>query len=193
MRLAGAIVGVLVASVVTAWAAAATHGQARPYVATCADSVYQTPASRPPETGAVLRLGPVIFNHLAAGARHDVTRPQRGNPFYSTGSFFNILTRAPQGVTIRLLGGAGKVAMLYKAYTPGDLSDQLRTGRLPLADAPRTVRFPLCHDPSTGAPLITQYGISFWMRKPGCFTLEVQPVDQSRRFRATVRVLVRHC
>jgi hypothetical protein len=40
---------------------------------------------------------------------------------------------------------------------------------------------------------ITQYGLSFLLRKPTCVSFEVQPVGSMRRYRATVPVRASHC
>jgi hypothetical protein len=165
------------------------------YAATCAVSTAQWPADARPRTTDALTLGPAVFNHLRArdGASLRppvVLRPQPGDPLYHTVSYFNVLPRARRGVVIRLVGGVGRVAILYDGYRD---SKRLTAGQLPLAKAPRSVRFPLCQDHETKNPQITQYGISFLMRRPGCFTVEVQPVGQPRRYRATLRVLASHC
>ena len=172
---------VVVAAATAAWVSnsAARTDTIRTYLATCADSVYQAPAAQPPSTYAALRLGPVIFNHLAARTRLDVSPPTDRERFYNVASFFNVFTSARRGVTIRLLGG--------------DASARLSAGRVRAAQAARAIRFLLCRDPGTKAPLITQYGISFLLRRPGCFTVEVQPVGTSKRFRATIPFRVSHC
>jgi hypothetical protein len=162
-------------------------------MATCHDSVYQAPPSSPPPTSDALRLGPVVFNHLAPTKRHDINTPVSGFPYYSVASFFNVLIRARRGVTITVSNRRNEVGMIYAAYTPGDLWSRLRSGRASLADVPRRVRFPLCHDSETHAPLITQYGLSVLLPKPGCFTIEVSSVGSTKRHRATVRVLVPTC
>jgi hypothetical protein len=172
------LVGVLIASASLVCAATAARDSGRTYLATCADSVYQTPASAPPKTFAALRLGPAVFNHLGTHEPRVLTPPSRKDPFYNVPSFFNILTTARRGVTIRLIGGAN--------------SDRLSAGRVGQALAARAIRFSLCRD-TTARPLITQYGISFLVRSPGCFTFEVQPVGSPRRYRATIRVRVPHC
>jgi hypothetical protein len=117
-------------------------------------------------------------------------RPKRGDPLYHVVSFFNISARARHGVTVRVLQRTERVAILFDGYARWRA---LVSGRLPLNKAPTSVRFPLCVDPQTRKPLITQYGISFLMRQPGCFVLQVQATGQQQRYRAKLRVLVPHC
>ena len=179
MRIPAFGIAVTAAAIATTGTSAATHRAPLTRVATCSDSVYQTSAKTPPPTFAALRLGPVIFNRLAAHTRKDVSPPTSKERFFNVASFFNVLTSARRGVTIRLVGG--------------DPSDRLAAGHVDSAHAARAIRFPLCRDPQTHAPLITQYGISFLLRKEGCFTVEVQPVGTRRGYRATVRVGVPHC
>lgn len=176
MRWLGAI---LIGAAASVAASTATARADQFYVARCADSVYQAPASLPPKTYAALRLGPVVFNHLARGARHNVSPPSTSLRFYSVESFFNVLTSARRGVTIRLLGDS--------------TAARLSTNRIGASRSARAIRFPLCRDSVTTVPLITQYGISFLLGRPGCFTVEVQPVGTSQRFRATIPVRVPHC
>jgi hypothetical protein len=178
MKLAVLAIAVIAAAA-AARTSAATHRAPATYAATCSDSIYQTPANEPPPTFEALMLGPVVFNHLAAHARKDVTLPTNKEPFFNVASFFNVLTSARRGVTIRLVGG--------------NSSDRLTAGHVGSAHAARAIRFPLCHDREASTPLITQYGISFLLRKRGCFTVEVQPVGTTRRYRATIPVAVPHC
>jgi hypothetical protein len=183
-KLAGVRLSALAIAAIAATAAVAGTSPAVPrtpptYAATCSDSVYQAPASMPPPTFSALRLGPVVFNHLAIRARKDVSPPTSTVRFFSVASFFNVLTSARRGVTIRIVGG--------------DASDRLAAGHVDPALAARAIRFPLCHDTEAGTLLITQYGISFLLRKRGCFTVEVQPVGTTRRYRATIPVGVLHC
>jgi hypothetical protein len=137
----------------------------------------------------------VIFNKLGPRVGRTlrppvVLRPQRGDRLYRTVSFFNIRTSARGGVVVRLIGGIGRVAILFDHYPS---TRQLVTGKLSLAKAPRSVLFPLCHAAATNEPQVTQYGISFLMQEPGCFTVEVQPVGRPQRYRATLRALVSRC
>jgi hypothetical protein len=197
MRVARVASGAVVAAVLL-WAsiavAASSGGGA--YVESCARSTAQWPPAAPPKTFDALRLGPVAFNSLAPrrnGLRPPVVqRPDSHEPFYRVISWFNISTSAARGVTITLIGGLGRVAIVHDGLSRV-VWDGLMTRRIPLTDAPRKVRFPLCHDTETNTPQITQYGVEFLLDKPGCFTFEVQPVGQHRRYRATVRVLVSHC
>jgi hypothetical protein len=167
------------AAALMAWSAAAAPGVARTRSVSCSDSVYQTPPNAPPGTIAALRLGPVVFNHLSAHSRKDVLPPTTKVPFYSVASFMNVLTSARHGVTIRLIGG--------------DPADRLSPGLVGPAQRARAIRFALCRDPETKKPLITQYGISFLLRTPGCFTVEVQAVGTSHRYHATIPVRAGHC
>jgi hypothetical protein len=150
-------------------------GHERSYVATCADAVYKTPVTQPPPSDFVLRLGPVVFNDLAPRAQA-VTPPATQDGFFNVASFINVMPSAAHGVTIRLVGG--------------DAADRLSAGRVRGA---RAIRFAVCRDPETNARLISQYGLSILMRKPTCFTVEVQPVGSTRRYRATVAVRALHC
>jgi hypothetical protein len=160
-------------------AGASTAGRQRTFVLRCADAVYETPPAQPPKTYGALRLGPVVFNHLAAGARKDVSPPSGGSRFYNVASFFNVLTSARRGVTIRLVGG--------------DPTDRLVAGRIGASRAARVIRFPVCRDAATKALLITQYGLSFLLRSPQCMTVEVRAVGSARRYRATVPIRASHC
>ena len=145
----------------------------------CADSVYHTSASTPPQTYEALKLGPVTFNHLAVHARKDVSPPTSTVPFFNVASFFNVLTGARRGVTIRLVHG--------------DPADRLTAGRIGAGQAARAIRFPLCRDPETHTPQITQYGVSILLRKQDCFTVEVQPVGSLHRYRTTIPTGVSRC
>jgi hypothetical protein len=179
--------------VATAWGAGNTSAQI--YAATCAVSTGRWPANAPPRTTDGLNLGPVIFNNLGQRAGRTlrppvVLRPQRGDRLYHVVSFFNIRTGARGGVVVRLIGGIGRVAILFDHY-PG--TRDVVTGKLSLAKAPRSVLFPLCYAAGTNKPQVTQYGISFLMQEPGCFTVEVQPVGRPQRYRATLRTLVSVC
>jgi hypothetical protein len=118
-----------------------------------------------------------VFNHLAVHARKDVSPATSKERFFNVASFFNVLTSARRGVTIRLVGG--------------NPSNRLAAGHVGSAQAARAIRFPLCREART--PLITQYGISFLLRKQGCFTVEVQPVGTTRHYRATIPLGVPHC
>jgi hypothetical protein len=178
MRFAVLAIAIIGAAMAAAGTCAATHAPAT-YAVKCSDSVYQTPVSAPPPTYEALKLGPVVFNHLAAHTRKDVSPHTSKERFFNVASFFNVLTSARRGVTIRLVGG--------------NPSDRLAAGHVESAREARAIRFPLCRDPQTHTPLITQYGISFLLRKQGCFTVEVQSVGTQRRYRATVRVGVPHC
>lgn len=167
------------AAIAAAGTSAAVNRTSATPAVTCADSVYQTSASAPPPTYEALKLGPVIFNHLAAHARKDVSPPTSSVPFFNVASFFDVLTSARRGVTIRLLHG--------------DRADRLAAGRIGARQAARAIRFPLCRDPETHTPQITQYGISLLLRKQGCFTVEVQPVGSRHRYRARISAGVSRC
>jgi hypothetical protein len=168
----------------------------RLYSANCAVSTGQWSAGEVPATIDALKLGPASFNRLSP--RTGVLRPptvllparKKGDPLYHVVSFFNISARARRGITLRVLGGTEPVAILFDGYARWRA---LVSGRLPLNKAPTSVRFPLCVDRQTRKPLVTQYGISFLMRRPGCFVLQVQATGQQRRYRARLRVLVPHC
>jgi len=116
--------------------------------------------------------------------------PKHDDPLYHVVSFFNISAHARRGITVRVLGGTEPVAILFHGYARWRA---LVTGRMPLDKAPTSVRFPLCFDPQTREPLVTQYGISFLMRRPGCFVLQVQATGRQKRSRGRLRVLVPHC
>lgn len=172
-------IAVTVAAIAAAGTSAAIDRTPTTRAVTCADSVYQTSPSTPPQTYEALKLGPVTFNHLAAHARKDVSAPTSIVHFFNVASFFNVLTSARRGVTIRLLRS--------------DPADRLTAGRVGARQAARAIRFPLCRDPETHMPQITQYGISFLLRKKGCFTVEVQAVGSLHRYRSRVPVGVSHC
>lgn len=186
----GAALGLVVASVLAAWSSAAVG---RTYRATCTDSVYQAPPSQPPATGYALRLGPVVFNHLAPV--RDINRPTKGFPYYLVSSFFNVMTSAPRGVKITVADRTGALALSYgnAVSKPVDFLARLRARRETLAAGARSVVFPLCRDATTHTRLITQYGLGVLLGKPGCFTITVQPVRSRSRYSATVRVLVPRC
>ena len=116
--------------------------------------------------------------------------PKKGDPLYHVVSFFDISVRARHGVAVRVLGGTEPVAILFDGYARWRA---LVSGRLPLSKAPTSVRFPLCVDRQTRKPLVTQYGVTFLMRRPGCFVVQVQATGLERRYRARLRVLVPHC
>lgn len=137
-----------------------------------------------------LRLGPVVFNHLASSARHDVTRPSKQVPFYSLATFADVARTAPHGVVVGVTDARGPIAIFYGT---GDHWRSIVGGRLRLRDAAHVVRFAVCRDPSTREPLETQYGVSFAVQHPGCFTLSVHSVGRRRRFTARVRVLSPRC
>jgi hypothetical protein len=166
------------------------------YSAKCAVSTGQWPAAEAPATIDALKLGPASFNRLSP--RGGILRPptvllpapKKGDPLYHVVSFFNISARAGRGITVRVLKGTEPVAILFDGYARWRA---LVSGRLPLNKAPTFVRFPLCVDQQTRKPLVTQYGISFLMRRPGCFVVQVQATGQQQRYRARLRVLVPHC
>src|SRR5256885_1242294 len=124
---------VMLTACLAVWSLGVASAKSTPHAVSCADSLYRTSANAPPPIIDALRVGPVVFNHLAPRTRHDVNSPAKGDPFYSVASFFNVLTTAPRGVTIALVGGVGEVGIRY----PG-------AKRTSLAGAPRTVRFSTC-------------------------------------------------
>jgi len=166
------------------------------YSAKCAVSTDQWSPGEAPATIAALKLGPTAFNRLSP--RAGILRPptvllpsrKHGDPLYHVVSFFNISARARHGITLRVLRGTEPVAILFDGYARWR---GLVSGRLPLSKAPTSVRFPLCVDQETGKTLVTQYGVSFLLRRPGCFVLQVQATGQQKRYRARLRVLVPHC
>jgi hypothetical protein len=168
----------------------------RLYSASCAVSTGQWPAAEAPRTIDALKLGPASFNRLSppGGVLRPPTvllpSPKKGDPYFHVVSFFNISARARRGITVRVLKGSERVAILFDGYARWRA---LVSGRLPLNKAPTFVRFPLCVDQQTRKPLVTQYGISFLMRQPGCFVIQVQATGQQRHYRARLRVLVPHC
>jgi hypothetical protein len=146
---------------------------------------HRCPEARPGELDGLSPRGGIFRppTVLLPSRKHD-------DPLYHVVSFFNISARARRGITLRVLGGTEPVAMLFDGYARWRA---LVTGRLPLIQAPTSMRFPLCVDRQTRKPLITQYGVSFLMRRPGCFVLQVQAIGQRKRYRARLRVLVPHC
>jgi hypothetical protein len=166
------------------------------YSASCAASTGRWPPAEAPATIDALRLGPASFNRLSP--RTGILRPPtvllpsrtHGDPLYHVVSFFNISARARHGMTLRVLRGTEQAAILFDGYARWR---ELVSGRLPLSKAPTSVRFPLCVDRQTRKPLVTQYGISFLMRRPGCFVVQVQAIGQQKRYRARLRVLGPHC
>jgi hypothetical protein len=116
--------------------------------------------------------------------------PKKDDPLYHVVSFFNISPRARRGITAHVLRGTEAVAIMFYGYARWRA---LVSGRIPLSTAPTSVRFPLCPDRQTRKPLVTQYGVSFLVRQPGCFVLQVQATGQQKRYRARLRVLVPQC
>ena len=166
------------------------------YSAKCTVWTGQWSAAEAPATIDALKLGPAAFNRLSPRAA--ILRPptvllpsrKHGDPLYHVVSFFNISARARHGITLRVLEGTERAAILFDGYARWR---ELVSGRLPLIKAPTSVRFPLCPDRQTRKPLVTQYGVSFLMRRPGCFVVQVQATGQQKRYRARLRVLVPHC
>lgn len=187
---------VLAAVFLSACVAVAASFGGGAYVQSCARSTAQWQQDARPKTFDPLRVGPVVFSTLAPrpdGLRPPVVQlPDPHDPFYRVVSWFNISTAAPHGVTISLSSGGGQVGIVQDGLSRA-VWNGLMTGHLSLAKAPQGVRFPLCRDTETGKRQITQYGIQFLLKKPGCFTFDVQPVGQRRRYRTTVRALVSHC
>jgi len=178
---------VLAVAVLAGCGSRRASGPVRIYQAACSDSTYTQPAKTPLSTAEALRLGPVVFNDLPPG--QDVVRPSRQFPYYAVPTFLDVLTSARRGVTITVSSRSGRIALAY----PEDLWARLASGKATLADGARGVHFPVCRNPSTSAPLITQYGASIYLPAPGCFTLRVQPVGSRRSYAATIRALVAHC
>lgn len=167
------------------------------YSENCAQSTTQWPPRGAPVLPSALTLGPVQFSLLGPARRKRALRPptvqlplNKHDVIYQVVSFFDISTAARRGVTISVTGNPNDVAILFDGYAH---LMQTLSGHRPLAAAPQSVRYPLCHDPQSGRPQITQYGITVAMRKPGCFGLRVQPTGQQRRYVAMIRVLVAHC
>jgi hypothetical protein len=183
-------------TVVTGCTARVTAPVQHLYSAHCAVSTGQWSAVEAPATIDALKLGPAALNGLSP--RGGILRPptvllpslKHGDPLYHVVSFFNISPRARRGITLRVLKGTEPVAMLFDGYPRWRA---LVSGRMPLNKAPTSVRFPLCVDRQTRKPLVTQYGVSFLMRRPGCFVVQVQATGLERRYRARLRVLVPHC
>lgn len=192
-----AVGGGLVACVVAASSASASTKGVRTYSTSCARSTAQWPPGKPALRGA-LTVGPVHFGRWGPARRKRALRPptvllpqpNKHDVLYHVVSFFDISTAARRGVTISVIGKLGKVALLFDGYAHWV---QTVSGHRPLAAAPRSVRFPLCHAPQSGRPEVTQYGITVALRKPGCFRVQVQPTGQRRRYVAKIRVLVPHC
>jgi hypothetical protein len=168
----------------------------RLYSAKCAASTGQWPTAEAPPTKDALRLGPASFNGLSprAGVLRPPTvllpAPKKDDPLYHVVSFFNISPRARRGITVHVVRGTEPVAIMFDGYARWRA---LVSGRMPLSNGPTSVRFPLCPDRQTRKPLVTQYGVSFLMRRPGCFVLQVQSTGQQKRYRSRLRVLVPHC
>gem|GEM_PF-1922642 len=191
-------------AVITGWVVPATAvssataiaSPVKLYSAKCAVSTGQWSAGEAPATIDALKLGPAAFNRLSprAGILRPPTvllpSPKHGDPLYHVVSFFNISARARHGITLRVLKGTERAAILFDGYPRWR---ELVSGRIPLNKAPTSVRFPVCIDHQTRKPLVTQYGVSFLMRRPGCFVVQVQAIGLERRYRARLRVLVPHC
>ncbi len=188
----------LLAALVTAFAAASLSavatGSGRTYLATCADSVYQAPRDHPPTTSAALHLGPVTFN-LLAPVGENINPPTKKFRFLEVVTYFNVYPSAGSGATVTVSNRSMGVALIYGNIVtkPPAFWRQLQTPHATLADGPRSVRFPVCRDATTGKRLVTQYGLSIVLPRPGCFTIQVQALGKKRRHRATVRVLVPRC
>lgn len=188
----------LLAALVTGFAAAGlsavSTGSGRTYRATCADSVHQAPLDHAPSTVAALSLGPVAFNRLAP-VGENFNPPTKAFRFYEVVTFFNVYPSAGSGAAVSVSSRSMGVALVYGNVVskPPAFWRRLHTAHATLADGPRSVRFPVCRDPTTGKRLVTQYGLSIVLPRPGCFTIQVQPLGEKRRYRATVRVLVPRC
>jgi hypothetical protein len=198
--LAVAGLAVMTAWVVPATAVSSATAIASPvqqlYSAKCGVSTGQWSPAEAPATIDALKLGPAAFNRLSP--RAGILRPptvllpsrKHGDPLYHVVSFFNISASARHGITLHVVKGIQPVAILFDGYPRWRA---LVSGRLPLSKAPTSVRFPLCVDQQTRKPLVTQYGVSFLMRRQGCFVVQVQAIGLKQRYRARLRVLVPHC
>lgn len=184
-----AVAGGLVACLVVASSASASPKVTRTHTESCAQSTAQWPPGKPGRQPSALTLGPVQFS-LLRPLTVQRPLPKLHDVLYHVVSFFDISRTARRGVTISVTGDPANVAILFDGYSH---LRQILSGRRPLAAAPKAVRYPLCHDPQSGRPEITQYGTTVVLRKPGCFRLQVQPTGQRRRYAATIRVLVKHC
>jgi hypothetical protein len=189
-----ALLAALVAAFVAVSLSAVETSSGRTYRETCADSVYQAPRDHPPSTGSALHLGPVAFN-LLAPVGENVNPPTKTFRFLEVVTFFNVYPSAGSGATVTVSSRSMGVALIYGGLVtkPPAFWRQLHTAHATLADGPRSVRFPVCRDATTGKRLVTQYGLSIVLSRPGCFTIQVQPLGTKRRYRATVRVLVPRC
>lgn len=190
------IAGCVIRATAVSSATAIASPAQRLYSANCAASTGQWTTADAPPTKDALRLGPASFNSLSprAGVLRPPTvllpAPKKDDRLYHVVSFFNISPRARRGITMHVLRGTELVAIMFDGYARWRA---LVSGRMPLSKAPTSVRFPLCPDRQTRKPLVTQYGVSFLMRRPGCFVLQVQATGLERRYRAKLRVLVPHC
>jgi hypothetical protein len=156
----------------------------------CADAIYTAPANAPPKPVQAVVLGAAVFNSLAhLTTLRGLNKPSKKLPFYTVKSPLTILTRARRGVTVRIVGGGKNVALLYDR----EWLQRLASWHYEFADVPRSVRFSLCRDDDAKPPLTTQYAGGLLVRKPGCITLEVQAVGETRNHRATIPIGVPHC
>ena len=188
------LLAALAAALAVASLSAVATGSGRTYLATCADSVYQAAPGYPPSTRAALHLGPVAFNLLAPVGKN-YNPPTKTFRFYQVVTYFNVHPSAASGATVTVSSRSLGIALVYgnRVTKPPAFWRQLHATHATLAGGPRSVRFPVCRDPTTGKPLITQYGLSIFLPRPGCFTVQVQPLGTKRRYRATVRFLVPRC
>jgi hypothetical protein len=116
--------------------------------------------------------------------------PKKDDPLYHVVSFFNISPRARRGITVHVLRGTEPVAIMFDGYARWRA---LVSGPYAAEQGADVREIPALPRPTDRKPLVTQYGVSFLMRRPGCFVLQVQATGQARRYRARLRVLVPHC
>jgi hypothetical protein len=158
--------------------------------ASCAEAIYTTRANTPPKPVHAIQIGSAVFNSLAdLTSRGGIVKPSRRLPFYTVKSPLTILARPGRGVVITLVGGAKNAALVYNRRW----QQRLAGWHYDFSQVPRSIRLPLCRGTETKLPLNTQYAGGFLLSKPGCITIQVRVIGETRTHRAHVPIGELHC
>jgi hypothetical protein len=163
--------------------------RARPAAASCSEAIYTTGGRKQPVRAVT--IGAAVFNSLAhLTTRRQLDKPTKALPFYTVKSPLTVLIRSRRGVVISLVQGEEDVALLY---TRDWLRRLARPWRYEFAEAPRSVRLPLCRDVESKRLSTTQYAGGFLLRKPRCVTVDVRAIGDARSHRGIVPIGVPRC